>query len=183
MARAVPNRLAEFTAGRAAARCAMAALGLPHTAIPAGQDRAPVWPDGVVGSIAHADGICAAIVARLGSVWAVGVDLEPGVALDPDLWPQVCTMPEQAFLASQPKEFRGHFAKLIFSAKESAYKCIYPHIQTVLGFDAMQISIDLSRHQFTATLCQPVGRWAKGDQLTGGYGRANGLIVTAMVLR
>ena len=70
---AVPRRLAEFAAGRQAARTALAALGHPAVALPMGPDRAAIWPDGIAGSIAHAAGLAVA-VARPGA--PLGVDVE-----------------------------------------------------------------------------------------------------------
>ncbi len=52
---AVPARLAQFSTGRTAAR-----LALQHP----GQDRAPVWPAGSVGSISHCVRLCLAVVAK-----------------------------------------------------------------------------------------------------------------------
>ena len=55
MVRAVPRRRVEFATGRLCARRAMAALGHARVSIPRAQDRVPIWPDGIVGSITHTD--------------------------------------------------------------------------------------------------------------------------------
>jgi 4'-phosphopantetheinyl transferase EntD len=183
MARALPARLAEFTAGRAAARSAMQVLGLPKAAIPQGPDRAPQWPPGVMGSISHTDGICLALVGRAGAVAAIGVDLELNDPLPPDLWPQVCTGPELDALHSVPDMVPALVARLIFSAKECSYKCIYPQIRTVLGFDAMHIRVKIEDSSFSATLNQTAGAFEPGMTWQGRYGQVGGLLVTVMVLR
>ena len=183
MVRAVPSRIAEFTAGRTAARAAMQALGLPKKAIPMGRDRAPVWPDGVVGSISHSDGICVAVVARAGAITAIGVDLEPLSPMAKDLWPDVCGAVELSELYGLPELARGPAAKLIFSAKECTYKCIYPQIQTVLGFDALEIALNPAHGTFNATLLQPAGLFAAGTSWRGGYALVQGMIVTVLILR
>lgn len=183
IARAVPLRLAEFTAGRAAARRAMLALGLPKAAIPVGPDRAPVWPAGVVGSISHIDGICAALVGRTGAINAIGLDLELNDPLDPDLWPEVCTRAELAALGQLNGEAQGQTARLIFSAKECCYKCIYPQTQTLLGFGAMEILVDQSTRSYRATLTQQAGPFAPGTAWHGGFALVAGLIATVMVHR
>lgn len=183
IARAVPARLAEFQAGRAAARAAMQALGLPACAIPAGHDRAPVWPAGVVGSISHSDGICAALVARAGPVTALGLDLEPDAALDPALWPEVCTAAELARLDHLPASQRGPAARLIFSAKECSYKALYPGSRRVIGFQAMQIMADPATGTYAATLLQSVGARPAGVTLPGRFARTGGLCAVVMVLR
>jgi 4'-phosphopantetheinyl transferase EntD len=55
----------------------MDALGLPERPIPMGRDRAPVWPEGVVGSISHSDAFCLAAVARSDRVWRWGWTSSP----------------------------------------------------------------------------------------------------------
>ena len=183
MVRAVPSRLAEFTAGRAAARRAMQALGLPKAAIPIGPDRAPVWPTGVIGSLSHTDGICAALVARDGAIKAIGLDLELNDPLAPDLWPEVCTRAELAALGQLHGKSPGQTARLIFSAKECCYKCIYPQTRTPLGFGAMEILVDQVASSYSATLTQQVGPFAPGTVWLGGFALVAGLIATVMVHR
>lgn len=63
VASAVTKRREEFAAGRAAARRALAALGVPAAPLPRGERRAAVWPKGFVGSITHCAGFCAAAAA------------------------------------------------------------------------------------------------------------------------
>lgn len=181
MARAVPSRLAEFTAGRAAARAAMQALGLPELAIPMGPDRAPVWPAGVVGSMSHTGGICVALVGRTDQVSAIGVDLELNEPLEPDLWAEVCSADERTYLNGLPDG--GRVARLIFSAKECSYKCIYPHVRTILGFDAMTILPDAGEGVFAAKPMRQLGPFGPDTVLRGGYAVIGGLIATVMVLR
>ena len=73
---AVEKRRREFAVGRMLARAALAAIGDPPSAIPTGNHREPVWPAGIVGSITHCAGYCAAAVARDAMVVALGIDAE-----------------------------------------------------------------------------------------------------------
>ena len=79
VARAIPKRRGEFAQGRSAARAAMGLLGHPPMAIPAGSDRAPIWPKGLVGSITHTNGLCAAALSQ--NAAALGIDAEQAVPL------------------------------------------------------------------------------------------------------
>ena len=89
---AVPRRHLEFATGRECARRAMAALGHARASMPRAQDRVPIWPDDLVGSITHTDLWAAAAVARRDQGFvAIGIDLEPADALPPELWTSVCT--------------------------------------------------------------------------------------------
>ena len=154
MARAVPARLNTFTAGRVAARAAMAMAGLAPAAIPMGEDRAPVWPDGVTGSISHCDGACIAVAARTRDVPAIGVDVEEDTDLDPDLWDEICTQAERVRLMALPGAERGRAAKRLFCAKEAIYKAIYPRLRRVIGFHDLEVDPG-----FLAEACLTVGAW------------------------
>ena len=180
VARANDKRRREFRAGRAAARQAMQEMGLPAVAIPAGEDRAPVWPDDVTGSITHNDTLCIAVIAERRNVPGIGVDIEAATPLDPDLFPEVCTLPERAWLSLQSEETRGLLAKLIFSAKECAYKCQFPLSGTFLEFHDLEITADLETGQFEATFTRPVPGFDRGARLYGRYVVAQGQIITAI---
>lgn len=141
VARAVDTRRAEFTAGRAAARLAMQRLGLSPQAVPAAPDRSPVWPAGLTGSISHAAGVCAAVLSRDASA-PLGLDIEEAAALDPDLWPLVLTPAELTRLDTMPITARGTAAKRIFGIKEAAYKAQFPLTGAVIGFQALEVTLD-----------------------------------------
>ena len=147
IAQAVPKRRREFAAGRRAARAAMAKLGRPAQAVPMGPDRAPVWPQGIMGSIAHCDTVCmAALIDVTGEAQSVGLDVEPAVPLSPDLEHMICTETERGWLNTMPQEDRGLHAKQIFCAKEATYKALYPVTGPVtgklIGFHDVELQID-----------------------------------------
>jgi 4'-phosphopantetheinyl transferase EntD len=177
-----PARVREFSAGRTAARAAMVALGTAPAAIPAGTDCAPIWPALVTGSISHCADICIAALARCEAVRAVGADLEEATPLEPDLMPRICTLAERAWLASQPEETRAILAKLIFSAKECAYKCQYPLTGTLFDFDTLEITPDLDTGQFEATFTRAIGEFGAGACLPGRFVIEYGLIGCGMTL-
>lgn len=161
---AVPHRLAEFAAGRAAARQALAALGLPKAAIPMGEDRAPIWPQGVVGSISHCAGACMAVAGRQRDFAGIGLDLEPARPLVRDLWPSILRPEEVAA--------DGLDALRIFVAKEAAYKAQYPLSRQLFDFQALQISTQ--DQTFTAQFVRAVPPFASGDFLRGRLIQASG---------
>lgn len=144
LSRAVPKRLAEYAAGRRAARQAMGELGLPAAAILNANDRAPIWPEGLSGSIAHCDDCCIAAVAKESTYRALGIDLEPAKPLDADLIPTICSQTEQDWAAGQADP--GLAAMTIFCAKEAIYKAQYPLTGQVIGYDA--VTVRLARGKF-----------------------------------
>src|ERR1700677_4203678 len=122
MGAAVPRRKQEFAAGRACARAALIDLIGAAVPIPRREDRTPVWPPTVVGSISHCDGFCAAIVAHESEVFSLGFDAERISALPPDLASMVCRADEISALACPQISTSVDAGKLTFSAKEAVYK-------------------------------------------------------------
>lgn len=139
---AVPRRKREFAAGRAAARFAMEQVGSPPAALPVGPDRAPVWPDGLVGSIAHSSRVCVALAAKRNAVCSIGIDIEDDVPLEPGLWHIICAPPEMAGLDALPQTQRGHRVTQLFCAKEAYYKWQYPLTGRLLEFTDVQVQLN-----------------------------------------
>lgn len=137
---AVPRRQREFAAGREAARDAMARIGVRPVAIPAGPDRAPIWPSGLVGSITHTNQLCVAIVGRRDQVHAVGIDIEEARPLQADLWETICTPEELVVVMSLPAAERGLQVTRLFCVKEAYYKWQHPQTQRMLEFSDVQVT-------------------------------------------
>jgi 4'-phosphopantetheinyl transferase EntD len=163
-----PKRLGEFAAGRVCARRALAELGIAGFALRRGADRYPIWPEGIVGSITHTGGFCGAAVAPCGALRAIGLDAERG-AIGPELWPQICTATEIAWLQSLPGPDRSIAASVVFSAKEAFYKCQYGVGGEWLEFHDLAVEIaEPEPRRGGSFLIRPV----RGDRLAGMAGRA-----------
>jgi 4'-phosphopantetheinyl transferase EntD len=173
---AVPARLREFAAGRHAARMAMQAAGLPAVALPMGADRAPLWPDGVIGSLTHTRSLCLAVAGQAGAPSGIGIDLEPATPLQRNLWDSILLPEEQIALMRAPVDQRGLLAKTVFSAKEAAYKAQYPTSRTLFGFEVMVI--ELAEDRFTAIFRDPIPPFAAGYRIKGRIIVTDGHIVT-----
>lgn len=150
IARAIPSRQREFATGRKLARRALAQIGFENALVLAGPDRAPIWPDGAVGSIAHCSNLCIAAVARTAQVRSIGVDVEPFAGLDAELWDHVMVAAERAWLDTQPATHRPHLARMVFVAKEAYYKAQYPITGALLDFKDVAVKISVRRERFTA---------------------------------
>ena len=168
---AVPQRLAEFAAGRRAARRVLAALGRPPAALPMAQDRAAVWPSDLCGSIAHAARIAVA-VARPGP--PLGVDLEPDLAVDPDLWPTLCSPAELSRLSGDT----GRLVRRIFCAKEAVFKAQDPDRRAMFGFDAVDVT--LAEAGFDAQFRFDAGGFRAGQVLSGRLETAGNVILAGV---
>ncbi|WP_433284980.1 4'-phosphopantetheinyl transferase family protein [Micromonospora sp. CA-244673] len=148
--RAVTGRRRDFTAGRVCARRALAGLGLPATPVPAGADRAPVWPAGVVGAITHTRGYCAAAAARAAEIRAVGIDAEGHRELPTGVRRKVCLPEEEAQLARLPGGVA--WSVVLFSVKETVYKVWHPLVGTWLDFSDARVTLDPDAGRFTARI-------------------------------
>jgi 4'-phosphopantetheinyl transferase EntD len=134
LGRAVPKRVWEFAAGRLCARRALADFGILDFPIEVADDRQPVWPDTLVGSITHTTGFCAAVVAERRCAAALGLDSEVVGDVTAEIWHSICVPMETAWVRSLPPAQRAAAVTLIFSAKEAFYKCQYPIVRERLSF-------------------------------------------------
>ena len=149
---AVPKRRAEFRAGRTFARAALGELGVAPVPIVAGADRAPVWPPGVAASITHDATYCGVMAARVSDYAAVGIDIESSAPLDADLVHSICSATELGHGAALGDTLSVDFPKLIFCAKESAYKAYFSLTRTFLDFSDMEIRLSPRDGAFTGTV-------------------------------
>ncbi len=180
--RAVPRRRLEFAAGRQAARLAMADIGLPPAPVPQGPDRAPVWPEGLVGSIAHCSTACIAAVAPRTHLRAIGIDIEDATPLEAELEGTICTRSERAWLDRQPARDRALLAKLIFSAKEAVYKARYPLTGEMIGFDAVEITASTSTGGFSIAFPGGLARFPGHAPPDGRWQIVGNLLVCGLIL-
>ena len=180
IARAVERRRLEFATGRACARTALGRLGIEEAPLLNDADRAPIWPEGIVGSVSHTRGYCAVAVARRGHVRSVGLDVEVDEAVKPRLWERICTDSERAWIASQPEAERGLLVRAIFSAKEAFYKCQFPVTRTFLGFSAARVELSPGVGSFVVELLRDAGDFEEGHRFEGRLARGDGYVRTAM---
>ncbi|HEV8692908.1 MAG TPA: 4'-phosphopantetheinyl transferase superfamily protein [Lysobacter sp.] len=143
VADAVDKRRREYAAGRLLAHSLLHELGA-DSCVPLinGADRAPQWPAGVVGSITHCMGWCAVAAASAAVSRGIGIDIEPAQPLPEGTATLVLTAAEHDGLARLPPALRAHAERLVFSAKEAAYKALYPSTRTFLDFPDLQVELD-----------------------------------------
>lgn len=179
---ASPKRAREFGAGRHAARNAMEMLGHLPRPVLQGEDRAPIWPPNLTGSITHSDQDCLAVLTDDPDIAALGIDLEPTTPLEPALWPEICTPDEMNWLASLGPSQRGHFAKLIFCIKEAIYKAQYTVSRQMLDFHAVTLSLDLKRAEFSGCFTEDVAGLRSSTPLNGRFAILAGKFIAAIEL-
>jgi 4'-phosphopantetheinyl transferase EntD len=182
---AVEKRRREFTTARACARTALAQLGVAPRAIPSGPRGAPEWPTGIVGSITHCDGYCAAAVARTRDLVTIGVDAEPNQPLPDGVLTEIALPDEREHLRRIARQAPGmSWDRLLFSIKESVYKAWFPLTGRWLGFEDAVVTIDCAQGEFAARLLVP-GPEIEGVELSGFTGRwlvCEGIALSAIAL-
>jgi 4'-phosphopantetheinyl transferase EntD len=177
------KRRREYALGRACARRALAQLGIEDFALLSGEKREPLWPDGVVGSLTHCRDFCAAAVARRGAVLGLGLDAEPAEALAPRLLERICSPQEKARLEALGRPSGAGWGTVLFSAKESLYKCYFPLTRSFLGFRDAEIRLDPDTASFTARLLRDAAPSALGARTFRGRFRVEGdHVITAVTL-
>ncbi|UFQ17186.1 MULTISPECIES: 4'-phosphopantetheinyl transferase family protein [Streptomyces] len=186
MAHATELRRDEFGAVRDCARLAMAELGRPAAPVLRGPAGEPLWPAGLVGSMAHCSGYQVAVLARADEFAAVGVDAEPEAPLP--AWGMLETIAgpdERAMVAGLAREHSGvSWGRLLFSAKECVYKAWFPWTRKWLGFRDVDVRIDPITRTFSARL-PPPGLVVEGtglSMLTGRWTTGRGILLTAITV-
>lgn len=135
--RAAPKRLGEFLAGRLAAREALRRVGLGDHVVAIGSAREPRWPAGFEGSISHSllQGRGMALCAVRRGQAGIGLDLEAWLEDEQacNLWPGIVNDEEWGRLQRCPLG-PAQGLTLVFSAKESLFKALYPWVGRYFDF-------------------------------------------------
>jgi 4'-phosphopantetheinyl transferase EntD len=124
-------------AARALARGLLSGLGHDGAAIGKAPSGAPVWPEGVVGSLAHDDRVAMAAIARARDFAGLGIDIEPDEDLPAEMVDLVATPAERsrygrAFLRS----------RVLFVAKEAVFKAVHPLDGVFLDFQDIEVDVE-----------------------------------------
>ncbi len=138
----MPRQLA-YLGGRFCAEHALRRLSGSAPAIDIGERGAPAWPADVAGSITHTpDGAWAAVTWRHGDR-ILGIDSEPIVdeAGLRDILAVCCTPWERArWFSAGPAAAAAPLATALFSAKESLYKALHPHLLRFVDFTDVELT-------------------------------------------
>ncbi|GAQ65553.1 4'-phosphopantetheinyl transferase family protein [Streptomyces scabiei] len=187
VARAVAKRRREFTVVRACARRAMEKLGVPPQALVPGERGAPVWPEGLTGSMTHCEGYAAAALVRLGDLASLGIDAEPHGPLPEGVLAAIALPAEETRLARLGAEDPTvHWDRLLFSAKESVYKAWFPLTGRWLDFSEADIDVRAEPGGRSGTLRArllvpgPVVDGRRVDAFDGRWTVRRGLVATAV---
>ncbi|WP_245472523.1 4'-phosphopantetheinyl transferase family protein [Rhizobium jaguaris] len=136
LGRAVAKVHRQSGAARIIARTLLAELGFPPMPILKTRSGVPIWPDGVVGSLAHHDTVAAAAIAEKKTIAALGIDIEPNEPLPEDLIELIATSREQSMYDLDLLRRRD-----LFVLKEAVYKACFPMNRVFLEFQDVEVDI------------------------------------------
>ena len=135
----------------------------------------PSWPEGMIGSISHSSSIAVALLAPTQQYHSIGVDVEE--LMPPEKSKKI------AYRIAHPSEIdtgphtyltEEELVTLIFSAKESLYKALYPIYKkyfTFRDFALSKIDVESRTKDTISGRCEivPLKRVKKDIDLTDSY--------------
>ena len=184
--RSVAKRQAEFLAGRVCARAALQQLDHLNYIPAIGEDRAPVWPAHICGSITYSTGHAAAIVAHKAQWRGLGMDLENVLTLEraERLAGEILTPDELQRMATLPREQIAQLVTLTFSAKESLFKALYPIVQKRFYFEHAEMLEWSDSGQLRLRLLTDLSsEWCDGKELMAQFSVNDGQLLSLVAIQ
>jgi enterobactin synthetase component D len=184
--RSVAKRQAEFLAGRVCARAALQQLGGVSFIPPIGEDRAPVWPAHVCGSITHSTGRAAAIVASKQHWRGLGMDLENLLSHEraERLSGEILTPAELQRMAAGSQDQLALLVTLTFSVKESLFKALYPIVQQRFYFEHAEVLEWTEAGRVKLRLLTDLSsEWRNGSELEAQFGVQDGQLLSLVSIQ
>ena len=205
---AAATRRSDFLMGRLAAVEALRRLGAQGS-VGRSTDGAPVWPEGIAGSLTHHSGVAAAVVGhQAGQLGTSDTDRDRGVVgLGIDICPRLegdrlRAVVRQCLTQTERDHWAGEEAATVaFAAKESIYKAAYPRAQRFIGFAEAEIvaietgpsvvekchPVDVSDRKtqggaWTAVLASPLAEEIGVDTVAGTYAWDGSLLYAVLAL-
>lgn len=180
---AVTKRYREFTAGRLCARKVLKKLGVDNFPLLVGDSRQPLWPPGVVGSISHCYDNCVVAATKDTHIAGLGIDVEDSATLEAGIKSLICRKSEEQWVSGVSKPDCVDWAKIIFSAKESVYKCLFPLKNIYMDFREVEIEFDLENNEFFINLFNlEIARFVESYTMTGRFSHTNEYVYTSVEL-
>jgi enterobactin synthetase component D len=186
---AARSRQLEFLVGRA---CAMQAIARVDPALGGRvprllQSGAPGFPPGLIGSISHADGFVTAAAARRSTIDAIGIDVETiaGGRRASRVARRVATRREIEAAMEDAGVDREAAVTVLFSAKESLFKALYPRVRRPFDFLDAHVRVigDGSSGEVCARLLVTLGaRMRHGAVFVGRFEIRDGFVHTGIVI-
>lgn len=184
---AIAKRKSEFLAGRYCAQVALKKMGVDwRQAIEIGDNRVPCWPQGLVGSITHSKGFASAALASVEVMRGMGIDSEALIVEKTanNVRSHILTEMEDYEANAELVSSDRQYLTLIFSAKESIFKCLYPLVRQYFDFRHAVVELEATRPgHFRFRLLKDLGgEFGIGYSGAGLYSLTDDFVHTAVLL-
>lgn len=180
--RASPRRKTEFVAGRRCAAAAIRDLTGQEVSPGIGEDRAPIWPEGIIGAISHSHDRAIALAGCSRRFCGIGVDIERLLTEEVarDIAPQALTPRERRSLGTVVDPF---VVGLIFSAKENLFKALYLSVRSFFPFEAAELSASHENGSAVLRLTTDLGdQWRRGAIIPFRFCRFGDFVMTRVLI-
>jgi len=140
------SRQQAFAAGRVLIKRCFVDLSLTHTMVTQDAYGAPIWPNGVTGSVSHTQRAVITAVCfnkHTNNKVSIGIDIEQLNRVQASIWPTVFTQNERVFLSKTKLPDQIKVATCLFTAKESFYKAQFPLTRQFIEYEDIEVTLDL----------------------------------------
>jgi 4'-phosphopantetheinyl transferase EntD len=180
---AVAKRRAEYLAGRYLARLVLEKLGYGDFTLLRGEDCAPLWPPGIAGTISHNVDTALCAAHREQGTGGIGIDVETPMPAQKaeELWRGIISEDEYLWLRQQPQAFEQRLT-LVFSAKESLFKALYPQVRRYFDFlDARITQLDMRQQTFQLELLKTLTPQCRAGRCFNGHFLLGNQVLTTLI--
>jgi len=180
------KRKSEFILGRQVAHLALKRFALESIPILRNhKTREPCWPKSVYGSITHSGNLAAAAVGLTKDISGIGIDLENlSRKIDFKISRHICVNDELKWLEKFNPEQANLNLRIIFSAKESIFKCFFPVSRKYIHFNDVKVIINEKKSGFSFILsnaCSNITDFRYSNQ--GLFAVKDGFILTSTYIK
>lgn len=181
---ACTKRKNEFYSGRWSAIQCLAKKNASNLSIQIGEDRAPIWPMGIIGSISHSDQLAATLLDENTYCLAIGLDIQP-------ISSQTLAQNLKNFILHPLEikrfghQFNARLFDLIFSAKETLFKALYPSCSIFFDHQEAEVfKIDPSQNTLQIRLLRSLGScWHKNQTFVVNFDYISGELITWLYIK
>jgi len=153
------KRRNEFMLGRSASFSALKQVGFSSPPpVLRGNMNEPLWPRGFIGSISHSTDIALCAVCPDSEASGIGIDIEElDGEIEDGMFELVCNPSELKWVRESRRGESMRF-RMIFSAKEAAYKAFFPLVHNFMDFRDVELKWTRKNSGFSGILLKPAGK-------------------------
>ena len=136
----ISKRKAHYFAGRFLSKIILSKMGIIDFNLLSGTGNEPLWPKNIIGSLSHTENHAICAITLPIETTVIGIDIQEYISkvTANEIWSSIITSSEKEFLSMIKIDF-PILLTLVFSAKESLLKALYPSVKYFFDFDSAKI--------------------------------------------